>query len=463
MLAQLINKEETSILGFDSEGPKAGVEFPRPIQLIVQNLGEGTEADLARGTFTSLMELLTELQGVESDPSEGLIEVSVAAFSSVHGKALDLASHIENEVLLFDETSRSPGSALLDVSFALRHELRRAFDLDIADIDGERPFETAEGRVAHAHFVLRNCFRQCVVLLAQEFDASLSEREVFADAASRREESIILRDALASLLTSVQGAVKKSFPQSAVSVIEHLDVFRREERRYLMRRDWEMFDAFENDIVAAKDADEFEITAKEILVGLETLLGQVRMRAAFNTEAPAEPAPRRFHAGLLSALTGRMSPALWSAGVASLIVACALAFFADTTLEIRGSQTAAAPRAGSVPHQTISRETEQAEAGPKEFTEPTEPAESKPAQHEKSGDGLTLQVGAFRDNSAALENAARLKMLGVEARVAEAQKGGQVIYRVQVGNFASSVDAAHFGSRLRAKGIAQSFIITKAG
>jgi cell division protein FtsN len=58
---------------------------------------------------------------------------------------------------------------------------------------------------------------------------------------------------------------------------------------------------------------------------------------------------------------------------------------------------------------------------------------------------------------------AKLKTLGVDARVAKAQKDGQTIYRVQVGNFAGDADAERFGRQLRARGIAQSFIVTRIG
>jgi cell division septation protein DedD len=479
MRAQLSDREGANVLRFDPPVRKAEAELPEPIRLIVSNLGVGVEADLIRGTFASLMELLDDLQNVEAVGSQAAhVEESVAAFASVHDKALDLVAHVEQQVLLIEDISKSPGSELLDVSFALRHELRRAFDLDIAEIDGGRPFESAEGRVAHAHGVLRNCFRQCVVMLAQAFEPASSERTVFADAASRLEESILLRDALSALLDAVQEAVKKSFPQSAVSVIEQLDVFRRDGMPFLMRRDWEMFDAFENDIVAAKDAGEFDYAAKKLLVGLETLLGQVRMRSVFSDERKGAPAPRRFDFKLARRLTA-VRPATWSAVAASLLLACGLAFFVDTAPVTRGSQLAA-----DAAQPAVNATTEQAALATKESAKPAAPvkpveaakpaeaakpvAEAKPAapakaEEKKSVGGLTLQVGAFRDGAAASQSVAKLKTLGVEARVTKAQKDGQTIYRVQVGNFAGDADAERFGRQLRAKGIAQSFIVTKVG
>lgn len=481
-MAQTNSKENTNVLMFDSREQKTAREIPVPIQRIVEGLGEGREAGLVRYTFTFLVELLADLQSVEGvEAGEGVIEESIAAFSSVHDKVLDLVSHLEEQVLLLEDISASSGSAMLDVSFALRHELRRAFDLDIAHIDGERPFESAEGRVAHAHGVLRNCFRQSVVLLAQVFDASLNERDVFADAASRRQESILLCDALSSLVSAIEEATIKSFPQSAVSVIEHLDSFRHDGMSYLMRRDWEMFDAFENEIISSKDEEEFAAAAKTLRVGLETLLGQVRMRTAFSEGAATETTHQPSRRGVsFSLFRGR--PALWSAVAASAVLAFSVAFFADFTLKTQGRERAAAPVVESVLPMTVSSKTEHVAAQPKVEQVAEQPKVEPVAEQtqvavapemvkkvaapinqteQKQAGGLTLQVGAFRDRAAALESVARLRSAGVEARVTEARKDAQVVYRVQVGHFKSSAEASQLGRQLMAKGAASSFIVTK--
>lgn len=472
MQAQPIEREGAGVAHFITPVRDAGTEMPEAVRRVVRSLGESAEAELVRFTFVSLMELLAELQTIGincigPDP----VKESVAAFASVQESALVLVGHVEEQVLTLEDISKSPGRELLDVAFALRHELRRAFDMDIAEIDHGRPFESAEGRVAHAHGVLRNCFRQCVVLLAQAYEPPLSERTIFADAASRLEESILLRDSLASLLEVVRDESKKSFPQSAVAVIERLDMFRREALPFLMRRDWEMFDAFENELVAAKDGGEFDYAMRKLLVGLETLLGQVRMRSVFNDLPPA--ATKKSSLGFARRLTA-VRPATWSAVAASLLLAGGLAFFADTTLVIRGSEIDSAGVSTSV--QNVIAKTTPPAAKTEAATKPAEPAKAveapKPAKVEAvktveaakpAAGALTLQVGAFRDASAADESAARLRKQGVEARVEKGQKDGQPVYRVQVGSFNADSAAQSFGQQLRAKGVAQSFLVTRTG
>lgn len=482
MLSHLTGTEDVCFIKFDLPERKTWRELPEPIQLIVRDLGQSAEADLARDTFAALIELLRELKGGEfRDTRQGAVEESVAAFSMMQGQVLQLVSRIEAQLSTWDEASRIPSSELRDVSFALRSELRGVFEREIAETGRGRQSEFNRERVAHAHGVLKNCFRQCVMTLARAFDPSLSEGDVFADAASRREESIALRDALSLLITSVAVATKKRFPQSAVSVIEHLDVFRRDSMPYLMRRDWELFDRFENDIVASQRPDEFNVAVKKLQAGLETLIEQVNMRAVLIDGARAPFRPVSLHLRLWRALDGRR-PALWSVAASSVVLACGLAFFVDLPVKIQGSQSRPEPNRASVESAPVSHTTEPsklktppvvapetataaaAAAAPRQTVAPkaSEPLHNVVAPTTPD-DELTLQVAAFRVHATALASAAKLNSQGFEARVSEAKKGGQLIFLVHVGRFASREEAESFGRQLRARKIATSFIIASAG
>lgn len=89
------------------------------------------------------------------------------------------------------------------------------------------------------------------------------------------------------------------------------------------------------------------------------------------------------------------------------------------------------------------------------------PASPAPvAQH--SAGNFTVQVASYNNSAQADERAGRLRSSGVEARVvrAEIPRRG-TWYRVQVGRFASSEEAARFASELKGKGATDTFIITQ--
>jgi cell division septation protein DedD len=82
-----------------------------------------------------------------------------------------------------------------------------------------------------------------------------------------------------------------------------------------------------------------------------------------------------------------------------------------------------------------------------------------------SGKGnLTVQIGSFNDQAQANDRAARLKSAGADAHVVRADISGKgTWYRVQVGRFASREEATSYGNQLKAKNLAQDFIVTSVG
>lgn len=79
-----------------------------------------------------------------------------------------------------------------------------------------------------------------------------------------------------------------------------------------------------------------------------------------------------------------------------------------------------------------------------------------------SGDGsLTIQLGAYKSSGEAQARVAKLKAAGIEGRVVKAEVPGKgTWFRVQSGRFTNESEASKHASELRAKGVAQDFIVT---
>jgi cell division septation protein DedD len=93
-----------------------------------------------------------------------------------------------------------------------------------------------------------------------------------------------------------------------------------------------------------------------------------------------------------------------------------------------------------------------------------EPAHESPPQSPTQPDStgrFTLQVGSYNNPVEANEHAARLQGAGFTAQVVavDLPKRG-IWYRVMAGSFNEREDAARYGAQLRAKGVAESFIIS---
>lgn len=93
---------------------------------------------------------------------------------------------------------------------------------------------------------------------------------------------------------------------------------------------------------------------------------------------------------------------------------------------------------------------------------PTPPQTGTSGHATGSGDGsLTIQLGAYKSSGEAQQRVAKLKSAGVEGRVVKAEVPGKgTWYRVQSGRFTNEAEASKHAGELRAKGVAQDFIVT---
>jgi cell division septation protein DedD len=140
---------------------------------------------------------------------------------------------------------------------------------------------------------------------------------------------------------------------------------------------------------------------------------------------------------------------------------------AATVNKIEGARAPQQPAATSTPASPAAQTAQAATAKPTpQAATPRQPVEVKPAPvaaaQAGSGGKFTLQVGAYKTPVEANEHVARLQAVGFKAQVIVAELPSRgTWYRVQTGRFADRADAARAGAELRAKGVAESFIVSE--
>lgn len=453
-------------------GPE--IELPISLMAVVGRLEDDQAAGLVRHCFATLLNLLSELRDINAGDSAEELEYAPGVIASVGAGAFVLTEHVEEASAKCDTLTQNVEETLIGVCFALRHEVRRAVEIDFYTREGEGQAGEFQGRVAQAYNLLYNCFQQCIVLLARSVDPEFDDRELFDDARLRREQSLRLRGALAALVASVKDAEGGRYPQSAVSVIEEVESFRRDHMRQLMRRDWETFDGFVNEIVATREPKDFTAAAKKFLAYLETLLAHVQMRAVLKEQPAAaaaaasvktyvKPADRR-----LPRLT--LKPVAWAAA-ASVLLTCGLLFSSRLNAEggvadrvapaTHAAQSISiAPAGDKAPVAAVAVASKNENEARKESAPAKAAAE--PATPNDGEGRLTVQVGAYGDLSSANAAVSTLAAKGVEARVTKARAAGQgIVFRVQVGRFKSRGDAARLGGQLKARGAVSTYLIAE--
>jgi cell division protein FtsN len=78
-----------------------------------------------------------------------------------------------------------------------------------------------------------------------------------------------------------------------------------------------------------------------------------------------------------------------------------------------------------------------------------------------SGPLFTIQVGSFKDRTAAESQVRRIAAQGVSAQVVQVPMEGRLWYRVQVGRFETRAEAeAHYQKKIKPKGV-QGFVTAR--
>lgn len=235
---------------------------------------------------TELLSLLNHLKIIEGALTQGGdIQRTVVVFKLIKDRTLLLIGKIEKLMGPWDASHEAARVALDTTSFALKHELRRVYEVEVKGLGELGGPQFSRAALASAYGLLQNCFQQSALTLTQVYNPTLEGEELFEDYKARGEQSLILRRELRTLLQKVRGITKESGVLQMLNVINSLQRFRQETMHFLMYKDWEEFEAFVNEITATYDeAGNIEVVLNKFAPYLETLLNHVNMRAVLNNK-----------------------------------------------------------------------------------------------------------------------------------------------------------------------------------
>ncbi|MDQ3258621.1 MAG: hypothetical protein M3R15_32855 [Acidobacteriota bacterium] len=246
---------------------------------------ESLGADL-REVFVKLNDLLDQLRFIEASLKlDRPLKQMLIVFTLIHQETRSLLTMIEARALRSEDIESSIFDALDSTAYAIRMELRKALEYELADLSGSRQMPLIYAKVENAHGILRDCFQQSVVALAQVFDDTLDGKLLFQNFQTKLDQSLALRRDLWIQLKFVQRAESTCDPQAVAALEESLSAFREGGLRYLMYKDWESYERFFEEIAVVRKPAELSHVLNRFAAYLETLFGQVNMRAVLSEHA----------------------------------------------------------------------------------------------------------------------------------------------------------------------------------
>jgi len=243
--------------------------------------------ETVEAVFVSLSRLCDILDLVELNTNaRGPLPVTLAAFTLIDDEAKSLISLIEKKATKIPSIKGALCHALDGMSFALRHELRRAFGQEFAALGEARGDSKVCADVMRAHGLLSNCFQQSILTLAQVFDPSVSSRLLFDSCRDRFEQSHVLIRELSSLVALARRAAGRRDAEASELLIGELKAFCGGPLHYLMYKDWDEFEDIAREVTSSSGSARHFFVAHCFVAYLETLINQVQMRAVLHERAP---------------------------------------------------------------------------------------------------------------------------------------------------------------------------------
>jgi hypothetical protein len=237
--------------------------------------------------FTRLLSLLDFVGG--SLARDGQLKRLLPVFTLIQADTRALLDFIEGRALKVADVEKGAREILDGTAYAVRMEMRKAFEHELIGFCSTRQPPQLFARAENAAGLLRDCYQQSVVALAQSFDPALDGARLFGSFETKLEQSLALRRDLWRLIRLVRRPAQGAEPASQSAVLEELDAFRERSLRYLMYKDWEPLERFHEEIESARAPAHLEQTLHRFEAFLETLFGQVNMRVVLAAH-PFDPA-----------------------------------------------------------------------------------------------------------------------------------------------------------------------------
>jgi hypothetical protein len=262
------------------------------IDRVVREIEFPEVRDVVGTVFQDLLRLLECLTLIENHLRRAdAAEETFAFFQVIRDEARVLVDFIRQDGLSCDAMAEDLAETLDGITFAVNHDLQRVFETQAVTIPtpNGQPADAhvVVGKLYRAHDVLTNCLQQSTITLAIMFDPNLVGTRLFNNSDRRYRQSLQLCQDLSALIPLVDSAEKDCVEQKLASLTAGIEKFRNESMECLMYSDWPQFEGF-CEKIKVTDAPELEAVLHQFRCYLETLLGQVRMRAVLTDVFPIQ-------------------------------------------------------------------------------------------------------------------------------------------------------------------------------
>jgi hypothetical protein len=257
------------------------------IALTIRRIAEPGRRRQSAKVFLELFRLLHYLDYADPDRSEaGDLRDSILVFSLITAEARLLLSFLERRVLPAVDPEDPLYQTYDSFVYCIPLELKKVINTELQDISTTRQADSVRARVENSHGILKDCFQQSIVQLAQCFDQTTAGRDIFPDFTAKFEQSIQLRDGLGRLIRALREFQDRRDEEAARTVKSAISDFYDHNMKYLMYRDWSGFELFFIEILKCGSLSGLVQISHRFETFLMTLYREVSKRSILRDAPP---------------------------------------------------------------------------------------------------------------------------------------------------------------------------------
>ncbi len=207
------------------------------------------------------------------------LKPALLIFSSVNEQVRELIGYINNRLERFPDVEAELFSSLDAASYTASIELKKVYSQELAGLAMVRPSPMIYARMETAYSLLNEGFQQILSGFARLIDPKVNNVDLFPTFKVKFEQSVILQKDLWSLTRLVQASESDPSAPNLETLKDSIRAFMKENVRFLFYKDTETVERFVEEILVTKQNKDLVPILHRFGAYLETLFGQVKLRA----------------------------------------------------------------------------------------------------------------------------------------------------------------------------------------
>jgi hypothetical protein len=250
------------------------------VAAVIRGIKHPIERKQAAKVFLEMFRLLHYLEYANPEGlDEDALRNTILVFALINAETRLLLGYIERRVLR-DVDHEQPLYQIYDsFVYCIPLELKKVINTELIDISVSRQAEGVRTRVENSHGILKDCFQQSIVQLAQNFEPTIAGSDIFPDFMAKLDQSVRLRDGLARLINAVRAFQTRKDEAAAVKMKEEISVFYDHHIKFLMYRDWSGFELFFIEILKCGSLPALSQISHRFETFLVTLFREIQKRS----------------------------------------------------------------------------------------------------------------------------------------------------------------------------------------